>query len=164
MVADPDAFIRLMDELPPQQLRQQDIDQVAAGRSIYLAAPKSLLWKSVLLLVATLAFVPILLMKHELAGAIYVAALVIVHVVGLVVIVAKSGDQWWQDKRALAWRLGGIGVLTVLLSIVGKGLVGSTGLIFWGTLGLIWLLHTVGALIFHLRGDPRACPIPGIGA
>lgn len=164
MVADPDAFIRLMDELPPQQLRRQnEVDEVAS-RSLYLAAPKSLLWKSLLLLVATLAFVPILLLKHELAGAIYVAALVVVHVVGLVVIVAKSGGAWWQDKRGLGWRLGGIAVLTVLLSIVGKGLVGSTGIIFWATLGLIWLLHTAGALIFHLRGDPRACPIPGIGA
>ena len=162
MVADPDAFIRLMDELPPQKLRSPATD--APARGIYLAAPKSLLWKSLLLLATTLAFVPILLMKHELAGAIYVGALVLVHVVGLVAIVVKSGGAWWQDKRGLAWRLGGIAVLSVLLSIVGKGLVGATGLIFWGTLGLIWFLHTVGALIFHLRGDPRACPIPGIGA
>ena len=150
MVADPDAYMRLLDDVPVTRPRAQP-------RAWYVAAPKSLLWKTVLLAVTTLAFVPILLMKHELAGAIYVAALVAVHVVGLIAIVAKSGG-WWQDKRGLMWRLGGIAILSVLLSIAGKGLVGATGLLFWGTLGLVWLLHAAGAVLFHIRGDPRACP------
>lgn len=136
------------------------LDQGAHDRRrsrLRIAAPKALAWKSVILLVTTLAFVPILLWQHELAASVYVGALVLVHVVGLGVLIARSGD-WWKDKRALGWRLGGIALLTVLLAIVGKGLTGTTGGLFWGTLGLVWVLHTAGAVLLHLRGEARSCP------
>ncbi len=163
MTWDAEATIRLMDELPPQRLRRTgEAPMDAEGRRWAIERPKALLWKTVLLAVTTLAFVPVLLSKSAIAGAIYVAALVAVHVIGLVVILAASGKSLWADKRALLWRLAGIVVLSVLLAIVGKGLTTTTGALFWGTLILVWALHTVGALIFHVKGDPRACPIPGV--
>lgn len=165
MPLDAEATIRLMDELPPQRLRRvADEPMAGEGNRWTIERPKALLWKTVLLAASTLAFVPVLLSKSAMAGAIYVAALVAVHVIGLVVIVAASGKSLWADKRGLLWRLGGIALLSVLLAIVGKGLTTTTGALFWGTLILVWALHTVGAVIFHVRGDPRACPIPGVGA
>ena len=28
----------------------------------------------------------------------------------------------------------------------------------WGALGLVWVRHTAGAVIFNLCGDTHACP------
>lgn len=165
MPADAEATIRLLDELPPQRLRRfNDEPIVNDGKAWTIARPKALAWKTALLALTTAAFVPVLLSKSAIAGGIYVALLVAVHAIGLVVIVAANGKELWADKRGLAWRLVGIVFLSILLALVGKGLTTTTGTLFWGTLIAVWALHSVGAVIFHIKGDPRACPIPGIGA
>lgn len=119
-------------------------------------------WKVGLLAATTVALVPILLMKNEWAATIYLVALAIVHVAGLVVIVVGTKRHHIApDTRGLAIRLVAIAILLALLYLASKGLSTSTeGYVFWGSLFAIWLLHTAGLALLHIRGarENAVCP------
>ena|ERR1041385_964563 len=119
-------------------------------------------WKVALLAATTIALVPILLLKDELAAKVYLVALAIVHVAGIVVIaIGTKRDHIAPDKRGLAIRLVAIAVLLALLGLAAKGLrTGTESFVFWGSLFAIWLLHTAGLALLHLRGrrEVSVCP------
>ncbi len=119
-------------------------------------------WKVALLAVTTVALVPILLMKNEWAARVYLWVLIAVHLLGVVVIlVGTKRHHIAPDKRGLAIRLGAIFLLVGLLYLASKGLQGSTeGYLFWGSLFAIWLLHTAGLALLHIRGarENAVCP------
>ena len=119
-------------------------------------------WKVALLAATTVALVPILLMKNEWAAQAYLWILVAIHVVGLFIIgVGVKRTHIAPDKRGLAIRLVGIALLIGLLYLASKGLQTSAeGLLFWGSLFAIWLLHTAGLALLHIRGarENAVCP------
>ena len=119
-------------------------------------------WKVGLLLATTIALVPILLSKNEMAARAYLWILVAIHVVGLAIIgIGVKRHHIAPDTRGLAIRLVGIAVLTSLLYLASKGLQGSVeGTLFWGSLFAIWALHTLGLALLHVRGrrEAAACP------
>jgi hypothetical protein len=120
------------------------------------------IWKVVLLAATTIALVPILLMKNEWAATIYLWALVIVHLLGIVVIaIGTKRHHIAPDMRGLVIRLVAIALLVGLLYLASKGLQSSTeGILFWGSLFTIWLLHTAGLALLHVRGarENAMCP------
>lgn len=119
-------------------------------------------WKVALLLVTTVALVPILLMKNEWAATVYLVALAVVHVAGVVVIVVGTKRHHIApDTRGLVIRLVAIALLVGLLWLASKGLSTSAeGFLFWGSLFAIWLLHTAGLALLHIRGarENTVCP------
>jgi hypothetical protein len=119
-------------------------------------------WKTALLLATTISLVPILLSKHVLAAKVYLVALVVVHVAGIVVIaVGVKRHHIAPDTRGLVIRLVAIAFLLVLLWVASKGLATSTAdLLFWGSLFAIWALHTLGLALLHVRGarENAMCP------
>lgn len=119
-------------------------------------------WKVALLAATTIALIPILLAKNELAATIYLWVLVAVHVGGLfIVAIGVKRHHIAPDKRGLYSRLAGIAVLVALLYLASKGLQTSTeGWIFWGSLFAIWALHTAGLALLHIRGkrENAMCP------
>ena len=119
-------------------------------------------WKVALLAVTTVALIPILLSKNEWAAQVYLWILVAIHVVGLFIIGAGvKRHHIAPDKRGLVIRLVGIAVLIGLLYLASKGLQTSAeGFLFWGSLFAIWLLHTAGLALLHIRGgrENAVCP------
>ena len=119
-------------------------------------------WKVGLLLVTTVALIPILLSKNEWAAQAYLWILVGIHIVGLFIIgVGVKRHHIAPDKRGLVIRLVGIAILIALLYLASKGLQSSVeGWIFWGSLFAIWALHTLGLALLHIRGrrEMAVCP------
>ena len=121
-----------------------------------------LAWKTLLLLATTAAFIPILLWRDELAGTLYVGALAAVHVAGLAVFVWGIRRHDIAPTRRGFWvRLLALAVLLVLLSFAAGGLkAGAESIVFWLSLAAVWLLHTGGLLLVHVRTrrEILACP------
>ena len=119
-------------------------------------------WKVALLLATTIALVPILLSKSEMAATVYLWVLVGVHLAGLAIIaIGVKRHHIAPDTRGLVIRLVGIALLVALLYLASKGLRTSVeGLLFWGSLFAIWALHTLGLALLHIRGrrEVAACP------
>ena len=119
-------------------------------------------WKVALLLATTIALVPILLMKNTWAAQAYLWILVAVHIVGLFIIaIGVKRHHIAPDTRGLVIRLVGITLLVGLLYLASKGLQTSVeGVLFWGSLFAIWLLHTAGLALLHIRGkrENAVCP------
>lgn len=119
-------------------------------------------WKVALLAATTIALIPILLSKNEMAATIYLWVLVAVHVLGLFIIgIGVKRHHIAPDKRGLYSRLAGITLLIALLYLASKGLQSSVeGWLFWGSLFAIWLLHTAGLALLHIRGkrENAMCP------
>ena len=119
-------------------------------------------WKVGLLLVTTVALIPILLSKNEWAATVYLWALVAVHVVGLLIIgVGVKRHHLAPDRRGLVIRVVGIAILIALLYLASQGLKSSVeGWLFWGSLFAIWALHTLGLALLHIRGrrEMAVCP------
>lgn len=119
-------------------------------------------WKVALLAATTIALIPILLMKNEWAAQAYLWILVAIHVVGLFIIgVGVRRHHIAPDTRGLVIRLVGIALLVGLLYLASKGLQTSAeGVLFWGSLFAIWLLHTAGLALLHIRGkrENSVCP------
>jgi hypothetical protein len=119
-------------------------------------------WKVGLLLATTLALIPILLSRNEMAATVYLWVLVGVHVAGLFIIgIGVKRHHTAPDTRGLVIRLAGITVLVALLYLASQGLKSSVeGALFWGSLFAIWALHTLGLALLHIRGrrEIAACP------
>ena len=119
-------------------------------------------WKVTLLAVTTVALIPILLMKNAWAAKVYLWVLVAIHVLGVfVILVGTKRQHIAPDARGLAIRGIAIVILVALLYLASKGLQGSTeGILFWGSLFAIWLLHTAGLALLHIRGarENAMCP------
>lgn len=119
-------------------------------------------WKVGLLAATTIALIPILLMKNEWAATVYLWVLVAVHLLGIfVVAVGVKRHHIAPDRRGLVIRLVAIALLVGLLYLASKGLNSSAeGWVFWGSLFLIWLLHTAGLALLHIRGkrENAVCP------
>ena len=142
------------------------MEQTAAGTA---GAPRlsfqrrgQFAWKVALLLATTIALVPILLSKNELAATVYLWVLVGVHVAGLFIIgIGVKRHHIAPDTRGLVIRLVGIAILVALLYLASKGLQGSVeGLLFWGSLFAIWALHTLGLALLHIRSGREASVCP----
>ena len=120
------------------------------------------LWKTALLAATTVALIPILLWKNEMAATIYVVILAIIHVGGLfIVAIGVKRHQLAPTTRGLVIRLIGIALLIGLIYLASKGLQDTTiGFVFWGSLFAIWALHTAGLALLHIRGrsEAAACP------
>jgi hypothetical protein len=97
-----------------------------------------------------------------MAATIYLWVLVVVHVLGLFIIgIGVKRHHIAPDKRGLYSRLAVITVLIALLYLASKGLQSSVeGWLFWGSLFAIWLLHTLGLALLHIRGkrENALCP------
>ncbi len=120
-------------------------------------------WKTAYLTVVTIAFIPILLSKHEMAATWYVVGLVVIHLASLVVFaVGVRREDVAPSKRGFYTRLLGLAAAIGLLYLASQGLRTEAGaLIFWGSLFAIWFIHTAALALLHIRG-PRegdgACP------
>lgn len=134
----------------------------ASARGLTFERRGQFYWKSALLLATTVALVPILLWRHELAATVYLWFLVAVHVAGLgIIAIGVKRSHLAPDRRGLAIRLVGIAVLVALLYLASKGLEEpAAGLLFWGSLFAIWALHTLGLALLHVRSgrEAAACP------
>ncbi len=111
------------------------------------------LWKAGLLLATTLALIPILAWKHELAATTYVAFLVTVHVAGLgIFLYGVRRRTLAPNTRGFLVRIAGLIALFSLAGLASQGLhAGLHSTIFWASLTAIWALHTAGAALLHLR-------------
>lgn len=119
-------------------------------------------WKTAVLFATTAALVPILLYRSEVAATVYVAYLVVIHVVGLAVFAwGVRKEDIAPTKRGLYGRLAGLAFAIALLALAEKGLRTDTGAqLFWWSLFGIWAIHTAGLALLHLRGrgEDKACP------
>lgn len=118
-------------------------------------------WKSAILAATTVALAPILLWKDEMAAMVYLVALTLVHVAGVVVIaVGAKRQDIAPGTRGLVIRLVAIAILVALLWLAAQGLTSGTSALFWTSLFAIWALHTGGLALLHLRGrrELQACP------
>lgn len=109
--------------------------------------------KAGVLLATTVALIPILAYQSVLGAQVYVGFLVAVHVLGLAAFAyGLRREHFGQGARGLAIRIGGLVLLTALLYLASKGLSDTFGsLVFWISLTAIWVLHTAGAAMLHLR-------------
>lgn len=118
-----------------------------------------IIWKSALLLVTTIALIPIILYQEQIWANAYVIFLIVVHAIGLVVFLwgVKARDLL---GKGFAIRIAGLAILTALIYLASKGVQSSLeSSIFWISLGAIWLLHTGGLFLLHVRGQrDLACP------
>lgn len=135
---------------------------MAEAQGLRFERRRQFAWKTALLLATTVALVPILLSKHELAAQVYLWVLVAIHVVGLAIIgIGVKRTHIAPDRRGLVIRLVGITFLVALLYVASQGLQTSTeSLLFWGSLFAIWALHTLGLALLHIRSgrEAAACP------
>lgn len=126
------------------------------------AKQRQFLWKTALLAVTTLALIPILLYKSELAAVIYVVFLLVVHVAGLAVfLIGVRREDIAPSRRGLWLRLAGIAAAVLLLGLAAEGLRNEIrSAVFWASLFAIWGLHTAALSLLHIRGRPvaDACP------
>lgn len=108
-------------------------------------------WKSLALAFATFAIAPVLLWKHALATQVYVATLAVVHLVALGIFVwrLRWGKQVNTSPAGLFWRAVGLVFFAGLLALVRMD-PGSVW--FWGSVVLVWALHTAALALFHLKG------------
>lgn len=119
-------------------------------------------WKTSVLLVATLASIPVLLYQSELGAKAYLVFLILVHAVGLTTFAwGVRRHDIAPTRRGLYGRIAGLAFAILLLGFAEKGLrteVGSA--VFWWSLFAIWALHTSGLALLHLRSgaEDRACP------
>ncbi|MEK6985980.1 MAG: hypothetical protein AABX89_06335 [Candidatus Thermoplasmatota archaeon] len=134
----------------------------SAGPRFQFTDRKTFYWKVGLLAATTVALIPILLWKHEMAATIYLVILAAIHVGGLFIVVkGVKKEQIAPNKRGLIIRIIGIVLLVVLLYLVSKGLQDpALGLLFWGSLFSIWALHTAGLALVHIRGRNEAAMCP----
>lgn len=142
-------------ELWPEDARNVQIEATPKWNVDKIA----IIWKSALLLVTTVALIPIILYQEQIWAHAYVAFLVAVHLLGLVIFLWGIKKQDLLG-RGLWIRLSGLAILTVLLYIASKGIQSGleTG-VFWVSLTAIWLLHTAGLFLLHVRGQRDiACP------
>lgn len=119
--------------------------------------------KTILIAVTTVAFIPILLYKAEMAAVIAIALLIIAHVAGAVVIaIGVKRHQIAPDRRGMVIRLVGLVVLVLLIWLAATGLSGHdlSSAVFWSALFAIWALHTIGLALLHLRSrrEQSVCP------
>ena len=137
------------------------MDTVAVPRLAF-AKPRQFYWKSALLLVSTVALVPILLAKDGMWARIYLVLLVAVHILGPVIMLwGASWRQMMANPRTLALRTLGIAILLGLLVVASKGVQGGVqGTLFWGSLFSIWALHTGALALLHIRGREAATSCP----
>lgn len=138
-----------------------------AGTALQFTRPRQFWWKTALLALTTVSLVPVLLYKDTLlaeqAAVVYVIALVVVHLAGVVVIaIGVRRHQIAPDTRGLVIRLVGIAILVGLLYLAAKGITANavTDWLFWGTLFAIWALHTLGLALLHLRTRREASVCP----
>ena len=132
-----------------------------AGTPWVFEQRRRFLWKTVLLAATTIALIPILLAKSAWAATVYLWALVVVHVAGLfIVAIGVRRRDIAPDRRGLYIRLAAIACLVALLYLASKGLRTTTqDFLFWGSLFAIWLLHTLGLALLHVKGRREAaCP------
>ncbi len=134
---------------------------VAAGRFVFTQR-RRFYWKVVILAATTIALVPILLLKDAGWATVYLIALIAVHVGGVVIVaIGVQRQQLAPDRRGLLIRLGAIALLVALLYIASKGLQNpALDLTFWISLFAIWLLHTAGLALLHVRGRREAALCP----
>ncbi len=129
------------------------------------------LFKAGLLLVSTLALIPVMLLQSVFGAAIYVGFLLVVHVAGLAIfLVGLKRSHLGITRRDMAVRIGGLLILTGLLYLASGGLkLGFESALFWISLFVIWALHTAGAALLHLLPQrtslcPFVQPRPGRAA
>ena len=138
------------------------VEELAGPAGMQFLRRRTFLWKTLLLGATTVSLVPVLLAKQVLAAQVYLVALVLVHVAGIVVIaVGVKRTHIAPDRRGLVIRLVGIGLLIGLLALAARGLRSSAAdLVFWGSLFAIWALHTLGLALLHIRSgrEAAACP------
>ncbi|HEX2021132.1 MAG TPA: hypothetical protein VHH36_00340 [Candidatus Thermoplasmatota archaeon] len=144
-------------------------DAVALGRTgLYFEHRRRFVRKSVTLAVSMLALVPVLWWKSEFAAAIYLAALVVIHVFALVVFVYRvPWRELFRHPLGLALRAVGLLAFGVLLAEVQ---LDPDSAWFWPALTTLWLLHVGALALLHVRHrrELRAlgaeaegrCPIP----
>ncbi len=150
-------------EMWPEQPADLDIHVGSPAPTRFWTDRRLFLMKATVLLITTLALIPILILQNTFGAALYVGFLVIVHVAGLVVFAAGLTRQHFgSDLRGLSIRIGGLAILFGLLYLASKGLTsGFDSLVFWVSLIAIWALHTAGAAMLHLvphRQSGSFCP------
>jgi FtsH-binding integral membrane protein len=124
---------------------------------VAFAKKRQFAWKTALLAVLTVGLGLVVLSKHAMAAQAYLVLLIAVHVGGLVVLALRT------EKRDLApsafglfWRLTGLAVMIALLAMVR---LQPDSPWFWPTLAGIWVLHTGGLAMLHVRAAEGApCP------
>lgn len=125
--------------------------------SIAFAKKRQFAWKAALLAAFTVGLGLVVLSKHALAAQVYLALLISVHVGGLGVFALRTerGDIA-PSAFGFLWRIAGLAVMVALLTMI--RLNPDSGL-FWPSLGGIFVLHTAGLSLLHLRAaDGAGCP------
>lgn len=119
-------------------------------------------WKTIVLLVTTLALIPILLYQNTLAAELYILYLVVVHIVGIGIFLYGVRREDIAPSRAGFWgRVAGLLFALGMLVFAEKGLRTEFGTqVFWWSLFAVWALHTAGLALLHVRGsrEQGACP------
>lgn len=105
--------------------------------------------KSITLGLAIVLLAPLIIWKNEVATAIYLGVLVVIHVFALVVFVHRV--PW----RALFRHPAGLVTRTVGLVVFGGLLamlrIDPQSQWFWGALTLLWLFHVGALALLHIR-------------
>ncbi|MGB0652478.1 MAG: hypothetical protein ACPGQL_04695 [Thermoplasmatota archaeon] len=134
----------------------------AAGSGVVFHNRRTFWFKTAYLSVVTVAFIPVLFWKHDLAATVYVAALAAIHLVSLAVFaVGVKRHHIAPTTRGFVSRIIGLVAATGLLYLASKGLQTEAGsAIFWGSLVAIWVVHTAALALLHIRGarEEAACP------
>jgi hypothetical protein len=136
-----------------------DMATVRWQDTVTFAKPRQFAWKTLLLLALTLALAPIYLWKSALGAQLWVAGLLVVHLGALGVFVVRTRkEDVAPTPFGLAWRAIGLLVAIALLTALAKLLVPDAPL-FWPVIGAIWVVHTAGLSLLHIRAVPGApCP------
>lgn len=154
----PDALLALLDATASAPAAAPT--RAARASPIRFERVPAFLKKSAILLVTTLAFVPVLASRSTIGAGLYLGLLLAVHVAGLFVVLAgiRRGELAF-DRRGVALRVAAVVVVLALLGLAAKGVEGPMDAVFWLSLLAIWLLHTAGLALLHLRGARDAgCP------
>ncbi|MES2153910.1 MAG: hypothetical protein V4510_02130 [bacterium] len=124
---------------------------------------RQFLLKTILIAVTTVAFIPILLYKSEMAAVIAVSLLIVAHIAGgIIIAIGVKRHQIAPDRRGMIIRLAGLTILVLLIWLAASGLKDHdlSSNVFWGALFAIWALHTAGLALLHLRSrrEQSVCP------
>lgn len=150
-------------EMWPAPARHEAAAELRRHQPTIVFGERRKFWlKTLLLLATTVAVVPIIALKAAGAAGLYLGFLVVVHLAGLAVFAWGVGRKHFAPStKGLVVRLVGLAIVIVLLAWVAKGLSGGlSSALFWLSLAGIWLLHTGGLLLMHVRtpGEAIACP------
>ena len=123
----------------------------------HLTSPKLFIQKTIIIIVCTYAFIPLILLHNanDISSVIYASILVAIHILFVIIYFWRvKFNKLDKSKRALAARVLGLVICVCLLALVAGHLESNIGRLALDLAGLC-VVHTVILGLLMIRSGPR---------